>query len=417
MPRAIQAFSYVGPSTASLAGSAGKPRAQSPAGKRQIVAPVDGRSAERATHVVGTPPSSHRQRAGSPAKKSVAGKATPSNETAVATGGKRPGKVSSARDASPSGGKKKGATALVGAAGMSSIHEPHHPQHHPLSNASSADEVVFHADLDGSSHVADPRDFDNAAGAASTAAATTGLQHLSFDDIPHARFAVPGIGHVAGAARPTQAGALIFGDGAADAGGAVVGRGTPHESQGGYAAFGASTDAADAKLARDLQATRGRVDERLYSEDNGAAGARTAAAAAAAARSGLGAPRADLAGAAGGQSAIEATHPKGYQHGVGVAYVGAGREAVATQPGHAGQARWQVGTDETGLKPAESISTYDGGDAESEWAGMGGGPQRTSGGRPGQRKWHVGGDFVGVRPVADISDFVFESEQKFPSAG
>ena len=406
-------------SAAGMVGAAGRPRASTPTGKRAVAAPIDGRNAERITHVVQLPSSHRQQRSASPAKsKSIAGKATPTGDAAGATPGRRPGKISARTDAPPStGGKKKPAPELTGAAGVSSVPVQHRPHHHPLSNASTADEVVFHADLGGSSRVADPRNFEKAAGAASTAAVASGVQSLNFEDIPHARFASPGLGHVAGAARPAQAGELIFG-GAPQASGVADGHaaGRKHQPH----TFGASTDVLASKWAHDQQATRGKVDQRLYAADSGAHGMRTAAAADAAARSKLGAVYHDDAtrlGAAGRRPPGCASQ-LGAMHGEGVSYQGAGREAVATQPGHAGQPKWLVGEeDATGRKLAGSILASAGSDDGDEWAGKGGGPERSSAGRPGQQKWHVGGDYVGVRPVADISDLVIESEQLLPSAG
>lgn len=396
--------------------SAGKPqvRGASPGGKRAVTPPISGLAAEKTTHLGPTPPSSHR-RANSP--KRTAGKVTPSNE-AIATSGKRPtsGKTHLAL-ASPIGGKKKdGFDAADGAAGVPSVSIAHPHHHHPLSNAASVDQIVFHADLDHSSHIHDPRDFHGAAGNASaqSAAAPPGElsahERLGFADIPHAKFAVPGRDPVPNAQRPAQAGNLIYGREPKPQGPLQgVPQGRPH-------VFGASTDMADAKYHRQMNPTKGRPHEATRLDGAGVPSSQIAP------PSGVGKAAADLACGAGMRTSEAAAHAsgKGYQHGSGASYAGAGANSLQSAVGQPGQPQWEVGQ-EVGVRSAANILSghYDSDDA-SEWAGN---PSMTfSAGCPGQAKWfvgngHSGGDFVGVRPISDISNVVVQSDAEQLSAG
>ena len=212
-------------------------------------------------------------------------------------------------------------------------------------------------------------------------------------------------------------------------------------------AFGASTEAVDAKWERAMHPTRGRVDAQFAGAE-GAAGLRTRAAATCPAvradatecsatkltderlygRSAVvvgvaggargGADPRDFALAAGSRSGAAAALPaaKGALHGAGVAFEGAGGCSVQYAAGRPGQRKWQVGEDMSGVRPVDVILATDDG-SPAQWAGKGGTAARSSAGRPGQHKWLVGGDYVGVRPVADISDLVLESESQYPSAG
>ena len=63
---------------------------------------------------------------------------------------------------------------------------------------STADSIIFNRDTDGMDAFEDPRDFEGAAGNRSETAAMSGLfsekvDKVSFEDIPHAKFAPPGL--------------------------------------------------------------------------------------------------------------------------------------------------------------------------------------------------------------------------------
>jgi hypothetical protein len=464
------------------AGSAGKIQSRKPSpathAKRQIAPPSGEETAETLTGL----------RTGT-AKKTQGG--TPRSNS---KGGVAAGKRTQGRDTvAPTGSAKKAVAATTGgnAAGATSVQLAQHAGV-PLAHVHVSDTVharkgsgggppdgtqasalIYSADTapGGIPTVADARMAREAASEAraamlSGAAGSTSEQaalappgvlpsshdRVGFEDIPHSRFAAPGLRRVEGGGREAQAAAVIYGCPTAPASGPssppkyplppprTGGGGSSSRADiyaraeeiqaaaaahrgggGGGAAAGATTDFTDAKYLRDLepssghssQASSGEAASVIYGRappgghdseapssskrmfgpaddprDTTAAGHRSEQIQAARAIGALSIDEEPRLGALGG--------PAG-------GYSGAGRCSEAMGGG--------------GVRPVAAIMEADvSAPYESaEWAGAR--SDASAHGMPGQRKWEAGGDLVGLRSISDISDQVYESEARFPSAG